>query len=163
MRSLLIFRHAKSSWDYPNLDDFDRPLNKRGGNDAPEMGARLKKSGYFPDLMISSPAKRAIDTCIAVAEAVGYPKKAIKKDERLYHASSGEILEILKKTDDLWLNVAIFGHNPGLTSFANYLNNTSIYNIPTAGMIMSDLDISSWKNIAFGKGIMRFFDFPKNR
>ncbi len=163
MRSLLIFRHAKSSWDYPNLDDFDRPLNKRGEKDAPDMGRRLDDLGYFPDLMISSPAKRAIETCTVIADAVEYPKKAIKKDERLYHASASEILEILKETDDLWLNVAIFGHNPGLTSFANHLNNTSIYNIPTAGMVMCDLDIESWKEIEFSKGKMRFFDFPKNR
>ena len=68
MRSLLIIRHAKSSWDDPGLDDFDRPLNKRGKRDAPEMGKRLRKADYSPDLMISSPAKRAQDTCRVIAE-----------------------------------------------------------------------------------------------
>ncbi|MEJ2004195.1 MAG: histidine phosphatase family protein [Cyclobacteriaceae bacterium] len=163
MRTLMIIRHAKSSWKDSSLDDFDRPLNKRGKNDAPEMGRRLKASGYFPDLMITSPARRALDTCGIIANELNYPKDAIAKDERLYLSGPGEILKVLQGIDDLWLNVAVFGHNPGFTSFANELNNTYITNIPTCGIISAELDISSWRELDFGKGKMRFFDFPKNR
>jgi len=163
MRTLMIIRHAKSSWDDPELDDFDRPLNKRGKHDAPEMGRRLKKSQYFPDLMITSPARRASTTCEVIAERLSYPSKAIVRDERLYHASSSEILDVLRETDDLWLNVAIFGHNPGLTDFANRMNGTNINNIPTCGIIHAKLNVNTWKDLNFASGEMLFFDYPKNR
>ena len=163
MRSLMIIRHAKSSWKDSSLDDFDRPLNKRGKNDAPEMGQRLKKLGYFPDLMITSPARRALDTCMIIAGKLGYPPDEVQQDERLYLAGSGEILDVLREVDDLWLNVAIFGHNPGLTSFANRLTGSRIDNIPTCGIVSVALDISSWSDLEFGTGEKRFFDFPKNR
>jgi len=163
MRSVMIIRHAKSSWKDSSLDDFDRPLNKRGKNDAPEMGKRLKKLGYFPDLMITSPARRALDTCTIIAGKLEYPLDAIHEDEHLYLAGSGEILKVLQKADDRFHHVAIFGHNPGLTSFANRLTGSDIYNIPTCGIVSAELDISSWKELEFGMGKKRFFDFPKNR
>ena len=162
MRSLLIIRHAKSSWDDPGLDDFDRPLNKRGKRDAPEMGKRLRKADYSPDLMISSPAKRALDTCRVIAEKLDYPSENIRTDERLYHASTAEFLQVLSEINDKYHKVVIFGHNPGLTDFANRLNHSSIINIPTSGMVLAELDIRSWKEIGPGKGKMKFFDYPKN-
>lgn len=154
-------RHAKSSWDDPSLDDFSRPLNDRGEKDAPRMGKRLKEREITADLMISSPAKRAFKTCKEVAKVLGYPADKIKSEKKLYHADEDSILSILKSIKDPNDVVMIFGHNPGLTEFANYLLNETIMNIPTAGVVAGKLNIESWKDVKSGCGEMLFFDFPK--
>lgn len=163
MKTLYIIRHAKSSWDDPSLDDFSRPLNERGEKDAPRMGKRLKEKAITADLMISSPAKRALKTCKAIAKILEYPKEKILEEKRLYHASDAHILSILKTVKEPHDVIMIFGHNPGLTEFANSLLNQTIMNIPTAGVVAGKLDIETWKEIKFGCGQLLFFDFPKSK
>lgn len=163
LKTLYIIRHAKSSWDDPNLDDFDRPLNERGEKDAPRMGKRLKEREVTADLMISSPAKRALKTCKAIGKILEYPKDKIREETKLYHADADRILSVLKAIKDSNDVVMIFGHNPGLTEFANQLLNKAIMNVPTAGVVAGKLNINSWKDIRFGCGEMLFFDFPKNK
>ena len=96
MKTLYLIRHAKSSWDDPSLDDFNRPLNERGEKDAPRMGKRLKEREVTADLMITSPAKRALKTCKAIAKVLGYPGEKIKTDRSLYHAGEDAFLSVLK-------------------------------------------------------------------
>ena len=144
-----------------SLDDHDRPLNKRGHRNAPEMGQRLHKRGIIPDFMIASTARRAHDTCSYIAAAVGYLEKNIELDSRLYHASISQTLGVIQNVDEDVETLFIFGHNPGFTSFANALNQTDIYNIPTAGMVLSQLAVTSWKDVEFGKGRQLLFDYPK--
>ena len=100
MKTLYLIRHAKSSWDDTNLDDFERPLNKRGKKDAPNMAKRLKEKGGTPDFMISSPAVRAFDTCKEFAKILGYDKNKIKTDKRLYHADEDQILTVIRELKD---------------------------------------------------------------
>ena len=121
MKTIYLVRHAKSSWDDPFQDDFDRPLNERGRTDAPRMARRLKEKEIHPDLLLSSPAARAISTCKVIAETAGYHHNQIKTDSRLYHASEETLLQIVKKLSDEIDVVMIFAHNPGLTDFANRL------------------------------------------
>lgn len=161
MKQLVIIRHAKSSWADMSLDDHDRPLNKRGHRNAPEMGRRLKERGIIPDLMISSTARRAHDTCTYIAAAVGYPEKEVMLESRLYHAGIGQTLEVINRVDDEVDTLFIFGHNPGFTSFANALNQTDIYNIPTAGLVLCQLPLLHWKDVTLGKGRQLLFDYPK--
>lgn len=161
MKTLYLVRHAKSSWDYPHLDDIDRPLNNRGKKDAPEMGRRLKMRGIFPDLMISSPAERAYKTCKKIAKMLDYPKGEIEIDEDVYHASEDGLLEVVRSCDDIWKSVMLFGHNPGFTDFANSLSNENIENIPTSGVFACKFDTDSWEEVDFGSGRMLFFDYPK--
>lgn len=161
MKILYIIRHAKSSWDNPDLSDFDRPLNERGKRDAPKMGRRLKEREIAPDLMLSSPANRALTTCQGIANILGYTKERIKTDRRIYHASAGELFEIVTSFNDNFDEVMIFGHNPGLTDFANELLNERIMNVPTCGIVAGKLKIKSWKEIKPGCGKLHFFDFPK--
>ena len=163
MKTLYIVRHAKSSWDDPSLADFDRPLNSRGRRDAPRMGKRLKEQNILPDLIFSSPAKRALSTAKRIAEELGYSKHAIETNEDLYHASEEEILSVLQGFSDKHSAVLMVGHNPGLTDFVNALMNLNIFNIPTCGIATCSLDVSSWKEIEFGKGINVFYDFPKSK
>jgi phosphohistidine phosphatase len=163
MKTLYIVRHAKSSWDDSSLDDFSRPLNDRGKKDAPRMGKRLKEKEITVDLMISSPAKRALKTCKAIAEVLEYPESKIKLEKRLYHADEDSIFSILKSINEPNNVVMIFGHNPGLTEFANSLLGEFIMNIPTAGVVGGRLNIESWAEIKRGCGSLLFFDFPKNK
>jgi phosphohistidine phosphatase len=163
VKTLFIIRHAKSSWDDPSLDDFSRPLNERGEKDAPRMGKRLKEKEITVDLMISSPATRALKTCKAIAKVLEYTKEKIREERKLYHADADQILEILKSTKEPHDVVMIFGHNPGLTDFVNHLFNQTIMNIPTAGIVAGKLNIDTWKEITFGCGEMLFFDFPKSK
>lgn len=166
MKKLFIIRHAKSSWDDPELDDFDRPLNKRGQKDAPRMGKRLKEKRITPDIMISSPAERALATCIAIAKVLDFDQPKIKTERKLYHASEDEILNVLRNLKDSPRDseevVLLFGHNPGLTEFANSLLKQTIVNIPTCGIVAAELPVERWQDVTFGCGKFLFFDFPKS-
>jgi phosphohistidine phosphatase len=165
MKTLYVVRHAKSSWDEPGLSDFDRPLNDRGKRDAPRMGKRLKDRDVHPDLMLSSPAKRAMSTCKRIAEALGYATDRIKTDRALYHADEDEILSTVRDIKDKHNVVMIFGHNPGLTDFIHRMNRISsatIDDIPTCGVAAFHFNIDSWQEIDFGKGELVFYDYPKS-
>jgi phosphohistidine phosphatase len=165
MKTLYLVRHAKSSWDDTELSDFDRPLNGRGKKDAPRMGKRLREKKVTPDIMLSSPAERALTTCKEIANVLDFPKGKIKTDKRLYHADEDQILQVIKELKDSPRDdeevVMIFGHNPGLTEFANSLLNESLMNIPTCGVVHATLNIEHWRDIHFGCGQMLHFDFPK--
>ncbi|MEM8567594.1 MAG: histidine phosphatase family protein [Bacteroidota bacterium] len=161
MKTIYLVRHAKSSWNYPELTDHDRPLNKRGKKDAPEMGRRLREKEVLPDLMISSTALRAITTCKAIAELIGYPKSNIIGDRNVFHSGSGTLLQIVKSVNDMSQSLMLFGHNPGFTDFANRLANTDIWNIPTCGVFACEFSADHWSDIDFGKGSLLFYDYPK--
>ncbi|MCE7863344.1 MAG: histidine phosphatase family protein [Bacteroidetes bacterium CHB5] len=167
MKKLYLIRHAKSSWDHPDLDDFDRPLNKRGLKDAPRMGKRLKEKRITPDVMLSSPAERALATCQAIATVLAFDNAKIKTDQKLYHASEDGILDVIRNLKDSPRDseevVLLFGHNPGLTEFANVLLNQTINNIPTCGVVGAELPVERWQDVTFGCGKMLFFDFPKSK
>lgn len=163
MKMLYIIRHAKSSWDNPVLNDFNRPLNERGERDAPRMGKRLKEKQVVPDLLLSSPATRALTTCKKIADVLEYSAEKIKTDRDLYHAEDEEILRIVKKINDKHDVVLVFGHNPGLTDFVNRLTDGLIDNVPTCGIVACSLKIDSWKETDWGKGKVELFDFPKSK
>src|SRR6187551_1070919 len=133
MKTLYLIRHAKSSWDDPDLGDFERPLNQRGKKDAPRMAKRLKEKHVTPDIIISSPATRAYDTCKEFAKVLGYREDKIKADKGLYHADEDQLLKVIRDLKDRERDdeeiVLLFGHNPGLTEFANALLNENIFNI----------------------------------
>src|SRR5882762_1309950 len=164
MKKLYLVRHAKSSWADPDMDDFDRPLNDRGTNDAPRMARLLKEQKIVPDRMISSPAVRALSTCKAFAEVLKYDPGKIVTVPKLYHASAETWLNVLsslkehKDDEDITL---VFGHNPGITEFTNELLNISIDDIPTCGIVSATLKIDSWTEIAWGCGKLDSFDYPK--
>jgi len=161
MKTLIIVRHAKSSWDNLDLKDSERPLNDRGEKDAPRMAKRLKEREITPDLLLSSPAVRAIETCRHIAKVLEYPFEKIKTDPRLYHADENTLLQIVKEMKDQDDCVMLFGHNPGLTLFINLLLNEDIDNLPTCGIVSGLLKISSWSKVKYGSGQLDFYDYPK--
>ena len=161
MKKLFVVRHAKSSWSNPDLDDIDRPLNKRGKRNAPEMGKRLAQRGVKPDILISSPAKRAYATAKRIASELAYPRDKIARDSRLYLSSVGNMLSVIRETPNDVATLMIFGHNPGITELVNRLTGSDIYNIPTCGTAEIAFDVSSWKDVSEGNGELVDFDYPK--
>lgn len=162
MKTLILVRHAKSSWRDDSLADRDRPLNRRGERDAPEMGRRLAARGGPPDLIVSSPATRALTTARIIAEAVGYPVDGIREDERLYLASPPELLEAIRGLDDRHDRVFLFGHNPGLTELVNELSEPAIDNVPTCGVVELRLAADRWADLSPDTVRRADFDTPKN-
>jgi phosphohistidine phosphatase len=161
MKRLLLLRHAKSSWDQPDLPDFDRPLNKRGKRDAPLMASRLRERGEKPELILSSPAERAIKTARVVAEELGIMKKKVVANNEIYLASADELLIILRGLDESYNRVLLCGHNPGITNLCNFLADLKIDNIPTCGVVCLDMIIDSWSGLGQASGTLVYFDYPK--
>lgn len=162
MKNLILVRHAKSSWKDLSLDDFDRPLNKRGKRDAPFMGQKLKERQIMPDLIVSSPAKRAKKTVKTIAKAIGYPKKKIVFDRHIYHADASTLFTMTKTLDNQNSTVMCIGHNPGFNDFASMmLNINPPDNIPTLGIYSIRFKVDQWKKVQPGQGESLFFDYPK--
>lgn len=163
MKTLYIIRHAKSSWENPLLDDFSRPLNDRGKRDAPRMAKRLKEKKIKPDLLLSSPARRALATAKRMAEGLDVSSSKIKTDAALYHASVNTLFETLSQLKDKYDHVMLFGHNPGLTDFVNELLPLAVDNLPTCAVVACSFDIDTWADLKSKKGKLLFYDFPKSK
>jgi phosphohistidine phosphatase len=161
MKTLILVRHAKSSWKQRGLPDRLRPLNKRGKRDAPMMGERLAKRRVEVDRVISSPATRALTTAEVIAEEIGHPWDEIVIDERLYHADADEILEVIQELPSHLDEVMLFGHNPGFTDLANTLVPHYIEMMPTCGVLQVKYDIDEWMELGEDEPAEVYFDYPK--
>lgn len=145
MKSLLILRHAKSSWKEPGTTDHDRPLNKRGKRDAPLMGALIQDEKIVPDLIISSSAKRALTTARAVAETAGYQGE-ILQEASLYLAAPAAYLEQLSLLPPTVQRVMMVGHNPGMAELL-YLLTQQEHAFPTAALAVVQWDVDDWDEV----------------
>lgn len=161
MKQLILMRHAKSSWKDPTLEDFDRPLGNRGLRDAPVMADRLARAGLTPDLVVSSPARRAVATAHLVAPVVGSTLHAIVMEPGIYEASAGELLAIVQRFDDSYSQVLMFGHNPGFTLLAETLGDAVIGNLPTSGVAWLSFEATHWPDVGPGTGTLLKLDYPK--
>lgn len=163
MKTLIVVRHAKSSWDDPSLSDFKRPLNERGERDAPRMAKVLKEKELTIDAVLSSPAVRALTTCEEFVDILGIPRRNIQLVKELYHAGDEMILSVVKGINDNTDVAMLFGHNPGLTDFVNGLLEEEIENVPTTGIVGCKLKVDKWSDVRWGCGDMKFFEWPKKR
>jgi phosphohistidine phosphatase len=145
MKELLILRHAKSSWKHPELDDHDRPLNKRGKADAPRMGKLIVKEGMVPERILSSTAKRARSTATFVAEACGYPGAPLLTP-RLYLAGPVEYRDLLSELEDGIGSAMVVGHNPGIEELVEELTGAA-ERMPTAALARIALELDRWVGI----------------
>lgn len=161
MKTLLLVRHAKSSWDSPSLQDIDRPLNDRGKHDAPAMAKRLLKYDVVIDKFVSSPAKRAKRTAEYFMEVYDQKEKDLVLVPELYEASVQNFKSTVAMLDDKHKNVAIFSHNHGITEFANDLTEVTIDNMPTCSIFAVKSSAKSWSAFLEEKKEFWFFDFPK--
>lgn len=160
-RTLYLIRHAKSSHDNPELDDFDRPLAERGLNDGPLMGKRLQKLGVKPDLIVSSPSRRTIQTMELICKEIDYDTSLIRWDQSIYLSSLENMISKIRAVDDQHKTVFFCGHNPSMTETANFLQKDSlIENVVTTGIVAIKFRCS-WSEIKEGSGQFLFFDYPK--
>lgn len=159
MRTLYITRHAKSSWSDPALDDFHRPLNDRGRRDAPFM-ARVFASRNEPvDLLVSSPAVRALSTARIFAEALG--GMSVSEERSLYLAELPALIKRVNTLPDTATRVMLVGHNPGLSELAEHLGDDDLGEVPTCAVLRIDLPIDHWNEAAMGLGTVVWYDHPK--
>lgn len=159
MKTLLLLRHAKSSWKDDAMRDFDRPLNQRGLKTAPVIGKLIKKRKLQPDLVLSSPAERARQTTQLVIEAAGL-KTELRYDERIYEASVARLLEIVSQIDDEANMVMLVGHNPGFAELLEVLTGEA-HNLPTAALACIELNIEKWNKVRAGAGHLEWLVKPK--
>ncbi len=162
MKTLILVRHAKSSWDAVGMDDFDRPLNERGKTDGPVMAKRLKDKKIEINVLISSPAKRAHKTAKYFAAEFDFGKKEIQLIDKLYGASVAAFLEVVTAINDKHKTAIIFSHNPGITEFANTLTCVHIDNMPTCGIFALQANTGKWADFLKSEKSFVFFDYPKN-
>ncbi|GAA3866088.1 SixA phosphatase family protein [Celeribacter arenosi] len=159
---LIVMRHAKSSWDDPLLDDYDRVLNARGRRNAQAVGMWLRDAGYAPDQVLFSAAARTTETCDLVCEAGGFQAERTRS-RRLYHASAETILEHVRRaTGDA---VMVIGHNPGIADFAARFavalsTSPDFARYPTAATTVFDVVGDRWEAVGFGKSTIIDFTIP---
>lgn len=161
MKQLLIIRHAKSSWDFSNLNDFDRPLNERGHTDAPIMAKRLLQKNIAIDTFVSSTAKRAFSTAFYFCNAYGKKEKDIVQVAELYHAPVNIFYNVIEHLENTNQSVAIFSHNPGITDFVNELTDVRINDMPTCSIFAINIHTNDWLEFETAKKEFLFFDYPK--
>jgi phosphohistidine phosphatase len=162
MKTLIVVRHAKSSWAEAGQPDIERPLNDRGKKDAPDMAKRLKGKHLKVDLFVSSPAKRAKRTARYFAEAYGKTKEDIFIIEKLYEASVDAFYTAISTLDNSHETIAVFSHNPGITDFVNSLSQVRIDNMPTCGVFAVSINTNKWAGFKEAEKSFLFFDYPKN-
>lgn len=162
MKTLVLIRHAKSSWKDKNLKDMERPLKKRGTKDAGVMGKVLKDMQLVPELILTSPAVRARETARLLAREYNIDINQLVLEPMLYLESKAKLLKVINTIDDKFNTVFLISHNPGLTDLANTLSGESIENIPTSGVFALQFDVSSWAEADKGNARKTIFEVPKN-
>ena len=162
MLILTLVRHAKSSRDYPELSDFERPLNPRGRKEAPLIATRLRKADIKPDLLVSSPATRAITTARLFAEELNLHLDEIVLNPHIYEASAWTLLHIVRGLPPEYDDVMLFGHNPGISNLARDLARECPFDeMPTSAAVRIELPARAWSLVAAGSGKVLRYDTPK--
>jgi phosphohistidine phosphatase len=161
MKTLFIVRHAKSSWKHEFLSDFERPLNKRGHNDAPMMAQVLHDRGVTVDYIRSSPANRALTTARLLAAGIGYALDHVETDEHMYGAGDRQLQQIVQAFPAAAQTGMVVGHNPGMMMLAERLAGFDEDNLPTCGIVCVTFDVDAWTDVAEGSGTLRYFEYPK--
>lgn len=161
-RVLSIVRHAKSSWDYDDISDMDRHLKIRGVRDAYDMARREKIERRFPELLISSPAIRALHTATIFMKVYALKFSRLKVDSRLYGSGYSVIKKVIGDQDENIKRLMIFGHNPDVSEIATILSGKSFVDLPTCGLFRIAFDAPDWKSISAQNVLDTYFDYPKN-
>lgn len=161
MKTVLVVRHAKSSWADLDLADHKRPLNGRGKRDAPYMASVAFQKEQSIDLLVASPAKRAYGTAKYFRKVFGLKKEDLWKDQRLYLASPDEMLNVIQEIPDEYQKIAIFGHNPGTTQLVNLIGEANIENVPTCGVVKIVFEVQHWYDVQPSNAKLVDFYYPK--
>jgi phosphohistidine phosphatase len=160
MKTLILIRHAKSSWADAASADRDRPLDDRGERDVAMMGKRLAERSAKPDLILSSPATRALATAEVIAKRLDYRRKDIVVNDRLYASTAEALLDVIQALDDKLKRVVLVGHNPEMTELAHQLS-SEIGDMATCAVAEFRFDVNSWSEIGSAAPVQVALDFPK--
>lgn len=168
MKTLALLRHGKSSWDDPDVRDFDRPLKRRGKDASKLMGAEMRRRGLQFDLVLASPARRIVETIVHLDEGYG-DRLQPRLEENIYDASSGRLLKILRQIGDDTERVLLIGHNPGLQDLAvtlidedDALSRSVADSYPTAALALIELSAERWADVEPGTGRITAFLKPRD-
>lgn len=162
-RSLYLMRHADSETVEDIDQDIHRSLTEEGKINASEMGKRLKERGVKPNLIYTSPAKRAKQTAEIIAKELGYAKSRIREHTLIYEATSRILLEVINSVEEEPENFMVIGHNPAVSRIVKHLTNEeSIENIPPTGVVSITFDITRWSHVSMGNGHYDWYDSPQN-
>ena len=159
MKTLFVLRHAKSSWENPDWSDFERPLNSNGLDAARFIGELIYERGLQPQIIVSSPAKRAKQTAVLVKE-IAEVAKPVKFDERIYEASPLALFNLIREFDEKWESVLIVGHNPGFENLVRTLTGETV-SMPTAALARINLEIENWHDLETNLNKLEFLIRPK--
>ena len=152
MKTLILLRHAKSSWSDNSLADRHRPLNDRGRRDIPTIGDRLAARKLVPDMIASSPAERALQTAMQIAPFLNLPSSRINVADELYLADTDVLLSIVQLCDSNVDTLMLVGHNPGITEFANSLTDVPVDHMPTCAAFICRFDVKHWHDVSLSTG-----------
>jgi len=161
MKQLVLIRHAKAvPYGYDN--DFERELTERGISDAGKVALKLKEMGILPDLVVSSPATRAMATARIISEKNGYPLERIEENDELYEGlTTSGLLAMLGFVPDTTNTVFVFGHNPSIYYYAVTLAPDFNEELPTCGTVGIRFHVDSWTKVEVRRGVKWFFLYPK--
>ena len=158
---IYILRHCKSSWSDPKLADMDRPLNKRGRGDAPLMALVIKRMGYTPGLIITSPSMRTRLTIQPIIRAFDLTNDDVLIEPSIYHGSPVDYVNAISMQDDQLSEILLVGHNPAITYIANECIGDPIENVPTGGLLVIRSATEQWSEFSFSKSHLVRYHFPK--
>lgn len=156
MKQLFLIRHAKSDWTNPELKDIERYLNERGYSNANMMAAKFN---HQPDLIISSPAIRAMSTALIFARHLSYHANTITIKQELYESSVNDYLSVINSIDNQCNTVLLFAHNPTISDVAQHLTQALPMDMPTCAIAGISFDVTDWKKAKEGE--LFLFDYPK--
>jgi len=158
MKEIILIRHGKSSWEY-DVTDRERPLKTRGINDIKLVANHFFNSNSVPEIIFSSPARRALSTCEIFMNTLNIAKEQVVVVEELYDFDGRNVIDFIKNLSNEYNEVMIFGHNHAFTSISNIFGDTFIDNLPTSGLVKLKFDINDWNDLK--KGITEFIIIPK--
>ncbi len=162
MKTLILVRHAKASWENEEWADLERPLNERGLSDAPVMAEIVaKKLEPKPELILTSNALRALTTANIFAKTLDKNEDAVSVENGIYDRGTKFIINLLKTQPDDINSIILFGHNPDVTSMATYFLGNYIVSLPTCAVVAIDFDIEQWTEIEDINGKLKFYEYPK--
>lgn len=162
MKTLILLRHAKSSWNDQAQRDIDRPLNERGRDDAPMMADRLAARGTSPQRVLCSPALRTVTTAEIFANRLHMPRELIQLERQIYLSGPAHLLHLVRQQEGTIDCVMLVGHNPALTDFLNELcPDARVDNMPTSCVAELTFASDDWASIDFGQAELKILDYPK--
>lgn len=162
-KSLFLIRHGKSTWGYENVSDMDRPLKNRGIRNAYEMSALLLEKKIQPDLIISSPASRALHTAVIICGQLKCSYNQIRIEELMYFSEEYAILDFIKNTSDAISYLMLVGHNPIISNLANMFFKNQVDYMPTTAVAEFTFETNSWSRISRDKVIHESYNFPEKK